>query len=448
MFHKLHVQLTLFCTFVTGCIFLVLTFLCLRFAENSLKAEDNAAFLRQLNAVLIHLQEQDSISHQWLSQIQKNSQFLLYLYDNGKPLFYQQYHDSAQEKQLREEALNKAAKEQIPDIFSTQPDRIISHTEFDFRSSDGSEYYASAGVIPKQSNRLHYLILSPLQGQRDRIRHLRLVILLTDLTAITLLLVFFWFSTKCIIIPLKRNREKQVHFIATASHELRAPLAILRPGLHLLKKTTDPEEQKHFIHLMTEESGRMQNLIRDMLFLANADSRHLPLNMEICQPDELLLDSYEKFEPLTAGKNICLSLELPAEVSEFPDILCDRERIIQVFSILLDNALSYTPENGKIRLSLQIKPDFLTFVFADNGCGVPDDEKQRIFDRFYRSDDAHSGKGHSGLGLCIAREIVNAHHGSIWVEDAPERGSCFFVKLHKNPCSEHKNIVAFLPDLY
>ena len=81
MFHKLHVQLTLFCTFVTGCIFLVLTFLCLRFAENSLKAEDNAAFLRQLNAVLIHLQEQDSISHQWLSQIQKNSQFLLYLYD-------------------------------------------------------------------------------------------------------------------------------------------------------------------------------------------------------------------------------------------------------------------------------------------------------------------------------------------------------------------------------
>jgi Osmosensitive K+ channel histidine kinase len=441
MFHKLHIQLTLFCTFVTGCIFLVLTFLCLLFAENNLKAEDNAAFLRQLNVALIHLQDQDLVSHQWLNQIQKNSQFLLYLYDNGKPLYYQQYHDSVQEKLLREEAVRQAAEEQNLDIFSEQPDRVILHTEFDFQSSDGRKYYASAGVIPKQSSHLGYLILSPLQGQQDRISRLRLVILLTDLIAIALLLVFSWFFTKRMILPLERSRERQIRFIASASHELRAPLAVLRSGLETLKKTSDPGEQDHFIGLMTEESSRMQNLIRDMLFLANADSSHFPIKKEICQPDELLLDSYEKFEPLAAGKKICLSLELPAGITKFPDLLCDRERIIQVFSILLDNALSYTPENGKIRLSLQVKPDFLVFVFTDSGCGVPDDEKQRIFDRFYRSDSAHAGRNHFGLGLCIAGEIVKAHHGSIWVEDAPEGGSCFFVKLvHSNGTSDNESV--------
>ena len=165
MFHKLHIQLTLFCTFVTGCIFLVLTFLCLLFAENNLKAEDNAAFLRQLNAALIHLQDQDLISHQWLNQIQKNSQFLLYLYDNGKPLYYQQYHDSVQEKLLREEAVRQTAEEQNLDIFSEQPDRVILHTEFDFQSSNGRKYYASAGVIPKPPRLSHSLPSPGTTGQ-------------------------------------------------------------------------------------------------------------------------------------------------------------------------------------------------------------------------------------------------------------------------------------------
>ena len=104
MFHKLHYQLALFYTFVTGCIFTVLTLLCLIFAENSLKAEDNAAFLRQLNSALIHLQEQDTISHQWLNQIQESGQFQLYLYDNGNPLYYEHYHESEQEEFLKNKA--------------------------------------------------------------------------------------------------------------------------------------------------------------------------------------------------------------------------------------------------------------------------------------------------------------------------------------------------------
>ncbi len=171
----------------------------------------------------------------------------------------------------------------------------------------------------------------------------------------------------------------------------------------------------------------MQNLIRDMLLLANSDSGELPLRREFWQPDSILLHVFENYEPLAAKKSIRLSIQIPEEL--LPNCCCDRERIIQVFSILLNNALSYTPEGGKIHLSLTYEKPFLAFRFTDTGCGISDREKHLIFDRFYRSDQAHSDREHFGLGLCIAKEIVTSHQGRIGVENNPTGGSCFYVKL-------------------
>ena len=106
MFHKLHLHMTLFCTIVTGGIFLALTSVCLFFAEDSMKTNDYTTFLQQVNSTLTHLQEQETISHQWLNQIQKNGSFLLYLYDNNKPLYYQNYHQSKQEQKIVKEAIS------------------------------------------------------------------------------------------------------------------------------------------------------------------------------------------------------------------------------------------------------------------------------------------------------------------------------------------------------
>lgn len=109
---------------------------------------------------------------------------------------------------------------------------------------------------------------------------------------------------------------------------------------------------------------------------------------------------------------------------------CDRERIEQVLSILLDNALSYTPENGRICLSLAGTSDRPTIRVSDNGIGIPDSEKESIFDRFYRCDKAHKDKMHFGLGLCIAQEIIHMHKGKIWVEDTPGGGATFVIILN------------------
>lgn len=427
MFHKLHLQLTLFCTIVTGSIFLVLTSVCLFFAKDSMKTNDYSAFLQQINSALTHLQEQEAISHQWLNQMQKDGSLLLYLYDNNKPLYYQSYHQSKQERQIVSEAISVAQKKHQMDIFSGNIHQIIVHTEFDFTFSDKENYYASVGIIPKKSSHLSYLILFPLQKQQNQIRHLQLIILLADLVAICLLFLFSWHFTRRMIVPLENSRQKQTHFIAAASHELRAPLTIICTALEVLKKEEEPEKKEHFIDLMTEESSRMQTLIHDMLLLANADSDHLPMHMELCQPDELLLNAYEKYESLAAKKQISLLIKLPDIL--LPDCYCDRERIMQVFSILLDNALSYTPSNGTIRLSLTLNKSFLCFLVSDTGCGIAEKDKKRIFDRFYRSDRSHTDKMHFGLGLCIAKEIVTAQQGRIRVEDSSEGGSCFFVEL-------------------
>lgn len=376
---------------------------------------------------MIHLREQDAISHQWLNQMQEKGQIMLFLYDNNQPLYYQAYHPSKESNALQEEVIDKARRAYQIDIFRTNAQQVITHAEFDFTSSAGKKYYASAGVIPRNNKHMGFVILYSLEKRQQERDRLRFIVCLAGIAAVVLLFIFSWFFTKRMIIPLKISRKRQVQFIASASHELRAPLSVIRAGLEALKKTDNLEEQRHFITYMEEESGRMQNLVRDMLLLANADSDHLPLHRENCQPEELLLSIYEKYESIARKKEIVLSICLPEEM--MPDCFCDREKMTQVFSILLDNALSYTPSGGKVRLSLALDRNILRFSFSDTGCGIPEEDRERIFDRFYRSDYAHADKSHFGLGLCIAKEIVAWHQGNIQVEDSPEGGSCFVVEL-------------------
>ena len=430
MFNKLHLQFTIFCTVITSGIVVLLTVICLFLAEDSLRKNDSASFLRQLNSVLLPLQEQDTVSHQWLNQIQKKGQIMLYIYDNNKPLYYQNYHDS-QEETLKTEVIDRARDRYQMDIFRCENKQVIAHAEFDFSSSAGEDYYVSAGTIPKGKSYLSFLLLYPLEKQKAEVQRLRLLICLADLAAMVLLFLFAWFFTGHILLPLENSRKKQIHFIASASHELRAPLSVIQSGLEVLQKTDSAEKRQHCLKYMEEESSRMKNLIQDLLLLAKADSGSQSFHMEMCQPEELLIAAYEKYEPIARKKQIRLSILLPEEWIN--DCSCDREKITQLLSILLDNAISYTPDGGKVALSLRQGKSVICFSVADTGQGIQEEEKGRIFDRFYRSDQAHSDKSHFGLGLCIAREIVQGHQGKIWVEDVEGGGSCFLVELPEDP---------------
>ena len=377
-YQALHRKLTLFCTCVTQIILLALSTLCVFVAEKNIKQGNETAFLTETSSVISHLQEQDVISHQWLNQLQENSSIQIYLFENGTPLFY----------------------------------------------------IASVGSIPKGDSYLNFLILRSLAEQSHQMLSLRIIVIIANIAAFLLLFLFFHFFIRKMLEPVETAQKKQTQFIASASHELRTPLAVVRSGLESVEKCSNEEERNHFLHLMSEETVHMKRLIDDMLLLANSDADTLTIKPEACQPDLLLLDTYEKFETLAKKNGLHLILTLPEEI--LPDCFCDIHRTEQIFSIIVDNALCYTPSGGKVTLSCHAENEMLCFLFEDTGCGISEEKKSHIFERFYRADDAHTDREHFGLGLCIAKELTEKQNGNIQVVDAPISGSCFMVQL---PCA-------------
>ncbi len=143
--------------------------------------------------------------------------------------------------------------------------------------------------------------------------------------------------------------------------------------------------------------------------------------------DTLLINAYEAFEPLAAEKKLAFSITLPEE--SLPLCNADADRIVQLLSILLHNAVSYTPEGGRIDLALSHKKNRFYLTVSDTGVGIPIGDRKKVFDRFYRAEKSRSAKGHFGLGLSIAAEIVKLHHGSIGVTERDGGGSVFTVML-------------------
>lgn len=426
MLRKLHLQMAAFCTLFTGGILLALSLLCLLAASRSVRENCYASFSKELSILLANLQAQTWLSHQWLGQMQEEHHLKIYLYNNGEPLYYEALHPDDADSTLPRQALELARDSWGLDIFQDASGQRILHEEFPLQSC-----YASVGYLELNSGRLGFVILYPLDTQLHQLRLLRVSILLADFIALVLLGLFAWFFTGHLLRPIAMAREKQAQFIASASHELRSPLNVMLSGLESMEKSDAACERHHFASIIFKEGHRMKRLIHSMLLLASSDSHSLAIHRAALQPDELLLGCFESYEGLAARQNIRLLLTLPQE--PVPDCLWDGECIRQVLSILLDNALSYTPAGGRICLSLACPGKHrVLFRVIDSGPGIPPREWEQVFERFYRSDQAHADKSHFGLGLATAKELVEAHQGRIWVSDDPKGrypGAAFSVEL-------------------
>lgn len=451
MFLKLHRRMAVFCTLITGIILAALSFACLFFAQNSIRQNSYASFLKELSTLLTNLQGEATISHQWLNQIQETHHLTLCLYDNGAPLFYQQLQEEQNIDSLTELpalAIEAARSRFGLDILKAPASLVPRHEEFPL-SASGRDYYTSVGVLPKGSGRLSFVIFYSLEEQKQQLSLLRTVILCADGAALLLLFFFAWLFTGHLLKPLEESRKQQSQFIASASHELRSPLAVMLSGLESMEKADTPAESHHFACIIRSEGQRMQHLISDMLMLAGSDSRDLRLNLALQQPDELLLKVYEAHQGLARKKQISLGLLLPEE--PLPDCLWDGERIRQLITILLDNALSYTPANKSVLLFLYSEGTRILLGVADQGPGILEEEKELIFQRFYRAQSSRTDKEHFGLGLCVAKEIVLAHHGQICVKKNCDAGDAFKVfendPLLKEFCAEKSGGSAFLVKL-
>lgn len=431
MFRKVHLRLTLLCTGITAVIMIVMSLCYLYVSETGLYRNQFQAFKNDINTISTNLEQQTVISMEWLSKMEAQGSYLFFVMDNGTPFLFNQLNDP--EENAARDLLLQESKEayiaQFPAEVTVKANAYspLTHTEYDFFSpSKQSKYYGSFITMGTSNSVLEITVLSSLQKLEQQINEQRFRFLLIDLAAVILLGIFSWFFTGRLLRPIIENQEKQALFIASASHELRTPLSVILSAAECCR-SAPPQRQEGFLKTIWQEGMRVSSLVNDMLTLSQSDNHRFPIRMEPTELDTLLMNTYEAFEPLAQEKDISLSIQLPE--GALPLCTADPARISQVLSILLHNAISYTPEHGWIRLSLTRQRDRFHLSVTDNGIGILDEDKKRIFDRFYRVEKSRSTKDHFGLGLSIAYEIIKAHGGSIQVSDAKGGGSCFTVVL-------------------
>lgn len=428
MFHHFQFRLTALCTAVTSLILMISTVICLSVSESGIREQESASFQTNLNTFYQNLPSQTALSHSWLRQAQSNYQFLIRITDNGMPLFFQTFGTDETEEALLDTAEELARSQYGMDLGSDSHRALMQHTEYTLREN-GQDYYASAAQIPVTGGTLGVLILHPLAAMNSRVLKQRLLFALADLAAALLFCVFFHFFIARMMRPLRENQEKQIQFVASASHELRSPLTVILSNVDAVRqKSMAPDGQ--FLDTIEAEGKRMSGLIGDMLQLANADNHSWAMHPASVELDTLVLQAFESFEALAHRQNLRWEISLPDE--PLPRCRCDQERILQLLTILIDNAFCYTPAGGAVRLSLESSGSSARILVSDNGPGIPDDQKKAVFERFYCIDSSHRDKEHFGLGLCIAREIARLHKGQLLLTDTPGGGATFTLVLPWN----------------
>lgn len=235
--------------------------------------------------------------------------------------------------------------------------------------------------------------------------------------------------SKKAMIPIQRTFRQQQQFLADASHELRTPLSIMNTSLEVIELEngdTITPYSKEVVSDMKEEIGRMSRMVQHLLMLARSDAGSVEFEMGAFDIVPKLRQWVLAFEGVAQKKTITLRTMLPDTLT----VKGDPERLKQLVYILLDNAIKYTPEEGKVDVGLDPNPKQWRIIVRDSGIGIAEADQPRIFDRFYRVEKHRSREeGSAGLGLAIAKQIVIAHQGSVVLESTPGKGSTFSVEF-------------------
>jgi signal transduction histidine kinase len=186
------------------------------------------------------------------------------------------------------------------------------------------------------------------------------------------------------------------------------------------------QTQRELLDMIAAQSKRLAELVEEILVAGQLDSGSLRVVTEPFDPEELVWTAAAGAR-LRVGTDTTVDVSLPAVV---PKVAGDSERTRQVLANLVDNAIKYSPEGGRIELGVEAGDDHARFTVRDEGLGIPIGEQQRIFEKFYRLDPDHlRGIGGSGLGLYICRELVRSMNGRIWVDSDPGKGATFTFEL-------------------
>lgn len=228
---------------------------------------------------------------------------------------------------------------------------------------------------------------------------------------------------------MRQLENTRREFVANVSHELRTPLSLITGCVETLLDGAkgDPAASEKFLRTIERHSHRLGNLIEDLLTISRLESGGITLKLEDTDLHELTARVLEEMQTRAAKRNTTLHNEVPPGLHARADL----DRLHQVFVNLVDNAVKYGRAGGSMTVSGRALPDGkVELCVSDDGPGIPEDAKERVFERFYRVDRARAREaGGTGLGLSIVKHIVQSHGGEVWVESKLDRGAKFFFTL-------------------
>lgn len=307
------------------------------------------------------------------------------------------------------ENIHPADKEQVRAFYNSVQDYSVPHNNIEYRiiRPQGEERWVRASIFP---------ITNPDGGIY------RLAGMFEDITERK------YSEKQSVDLTLERERVKVLaKFIEDASHDFRTPLTIINNNIYLLEMINDPQQQKHLLSVVKKQVSNITKLLDSMLTMSRLDTG-VHLFIQPTDINQILQDLSQMLQPVTSKKGIKLRFDL----ANIPIIQADSEKIKQAFSNILWNAIRYNKIGGSIIIRTWLKGDFVIAEISDTGIGMDRKELAHIFERFYRVDNSRPSNqdtGGAGLGLSIARMIIESHGGTIEADSAEGVGSTFRITL-------------------
>jgi len=243
---------------------------------------------------------------------------------------------------------------------------------------------------------------------------------LAAILALALVGVGGWLLARRSTEPVRDAFLRMRGFMADAAHELRTPVAVVAGHAEVaLRQSRECEEYVEILQSIHGEAARLSGILENLLTLARADAGAWPVHLEPLYLDDVLLGMAENARALGSAKGVTLDL---TDLEEAP-VLADPELLRQLFMILLDNAIKFTPTGGRVTIAVRRQGGYVSASVVDTGPGIDEEGLSHVFDRFYRGDASHGRASGAGLGLSIARWIAEVHNANIVINSKPGRGT-------------------------
>lgn len=421
MYKKVHMRLTILFTAVCMLIISIMSAAYLYLNYNSIYNNAFSSFSKDIVIFSSSFSNSSVLSHEWLQSMQKNYNYRYLIYDNDKPIQFTRNNSTPEELKL------------IDDICSTYSEDItqlkysgISQNKIYRLGKNSDKKFVGVISIPGEYGNTIIYTINLLPKEKQQVRKLFISFIVIILLASVALYIFAYLFTRRLLKPVKESQEKQELFIAAASHEIRNPVNTIISALEAADKG-DAEQQKNFSAIAKKEGIRLKTLTEDLLTIARTKTGSFNFETSPEELDTIVIDCYEAFLAPAQNKSISLKITIPD--GTVPKAMINPTRIKQVISILLNNAISYTPEKGVVHLSYALSSQYHVISVSDSGSGISDKDKEHLFEYFYRADHSREDRSHFGLGLAIAKEIVELHNGTISVMNGQKQGTIFTVNL-------------------